>query len=278
MKTINIFFLALCVGCALANAKFDGFGFDLTPRIVGGKDASEGQFPYQVSLRSMVTKKHFCGASILSSRFLLSAAHCSQEINGKPKYVFAVVGALNRVSGGDSYELDTITPHEKWDKKTVLNDISLLRTAKEIVFSDTIQPIALPTQDTPGEIEVLLSGWGYISYSPTGGQSTLPTLLQFTKPNTLSVDGCKQVFKEKKHPANINESILCTINEMDVGACHGDSGGPLVDASNPENKILVGVVSWGIPCGKGYPDAFTRVYSFLDWIGEQIAKQSPDLE
>lgn len=45
----------------------------------------------------------------------------------------------------------------------------------------------------------------------------------------------------------------------------GDSGGPLV-----ENEYQVGVVSWGIPCAKGKPDVFTRVYSYLDWIKEHM--------
>ncbi|XP_055323201.1 chymotrypsin-2-like [Sitodiplosis mosellana] len=278
MKTINVFLLALCVVCALADAEINGFGFDLNPRIVGGKDASEGQFPYQVSLRTTLSKQHFCGGSILSSRFILTAAHCSQDINGNPKYVYAVLGALRRLSGGVIVELDKITPHEKWNPAKIQNDVCLLRTAEEIVFSDTIQPIALPTQDTPQKTEVLLSGWGRTSYPTPSGQSPLPDILQFTKPNTLSVDECKKRFKGHAAAANIHESILCTINGKNVGACHGDSGGPLVDASNPESKTLVGIVSWGVPCGKGYPDAFSRVHYFLDWINDQIEKQSQDFE
>ena len=74
----------------------------------------------------------------------------------------------------------------------------------------------------------------------------------------------------------IEESVLCTINAKNVGACHGDSGGPLVDAADPENKVLVGLVSWGVPCARGFPDAFTRVHYFVDWIKNRIAEQSQD--
>lgn len=49
-------------------------------------------------------------------------------------------------------------------------------------------------------------------------------------------------------------------------------GGPLVDTSIAENKTLVGVVSWVIPCAKGYPDVFTRVHYFLDWINQQMTQ------
>lgn len=163
MKTINIIFLALYVVVAVADTKFDIFEMD--PRIVGGEDAEVGQFPYQVSLRSTLSRSHFCGGSILSSRFILTAAHCSQGYNGKPQYVYAVVGALRLNSGGVIIELDKITPHEKYDQYKIRNDVSLVRTAEEIVFSDTIQPIALPTQDIE-ESEVILSGWGRTSVSP----------------------------------------------------------------------------------------------------------------
>ena len=43
-------------------------------RIVGGSQASPGQFPYQVSLRSS-TNSHFCGGSIINARYILTAAH-----------------------------------------------------------------------------------------------------------------------------------------------------------------------------------------------------------
>lgn len=67
---------------------------------------------------------------------------------------------------------------------------------------------------------------------------------------------------------------MCAVNKDGVGACQGDSGGPLVDVSDPANKALVGIVSFGIPCAKGYPDVYTRVYSFLDWIERNMVLES----
>lgn len=43
----------------------------------------------------------------------------------------------------------------------------------------------------------------------------------------------------------------------------GDSGGPLV-----VNNEVVGISSWVMPCGIGYPDVYTRVASYADWIEE----------
>ena len=47
--------------------------------IVGGVEAGVGEFPHQLSqqrLRGDSTWSHSCGASLLSSRYALSAAHC----------------------------------------------------------------------------------------------------------------------------------------------------------------------------------------------------------
>lgn len=43
----------------------------------------------------------------------------------------------------------------------------------------------------------------------------------------------------------------------------GDSGGPLVT-----DGVQIGIVSFGVPCGKAYPDVYTRVYHYLDWIND----------
>lgn len=43
-------------------------------RIVGGSVASRNQFPYQVAL--IINNSGFCGGSIISNAWVLTAAHC----------------------------------------------------------------------------------------------------------------------------------------------------------------------------------------------------------
>ena len=44
-------------------------------RIIGGEDSEPGQFPYLVSLKYLGVR-HFCGGSLISSSWILTAAHC----------------------------------------------------------------------------------------------------------------------------------------------------------------------------------------------------------
>lgn len=132
-------------------------------RIIGGNDAAVGQFPHHVSLRGNNGTKHFCGGAIIGKRFILTAAQCTQGERSVPKNVQVVVGARLISSGGTFHTLDKIVNHPNFDASRAANDVSVLRTAKDIVFTKLTQPIALPKNDIPaGDCfgPLFLSGWG----------------------------------------------------------------------------------------------------------------------
>lgn len=136
-------------------------------RIVGGEDADPGQFPHQVSLRQRRKKGHFCGGSIISERFLLTAAHCNQGPLADAKNFYAVLGATELRNGGVLYDLEAVYPHPGFHIHHLENDISVLRTAKTIEFTDHISPIQLPFEHPPveGKHPTFVSGWGKTSVS-----------------------------------------------------------------------------------------------------------------
>ncbi|XP_023804214.1 putative trypsin-6, partial [Cyanistes caeruleus] len=59
------------IGVAVA---FPTFAEDDDDKIVGGYTCAEHSVPYQVSLN--VAGSHVCGGSLISSQWVLSAAHC----------------------------------------------------------------------------------------------------------------------------------------------------------------------------------------------------------
>ena len=50
--------------------------FDTLDRIVGGMDATKGDLPWQAAMRAGNSGKPFCGATLISKKWAISAAHC----------------------------------------------------------------------------------------------------------------------------------------------------------------------------------------------------------
>ena len=93
---------------------------------------------------------------------------------------------------------------------------------------------------------------------------SVPNHLQTIQLSTITNADCRA----RHTVANANmvfDHKICTFTQTGQGACRGDSGGPLV-----VGNTQIGIVSWGIPCGRGFPDAFDRVSSHRAWILSQI--------
>lgn len=78
----------------------------LSGRIVGGSDATKGQFPHQVSLQwgmpPLIKLKHFCGGSIISDSWILTAGHCILAV---PNYgQFIVKAGKHSLSANENTE------------------------------------------------------------------------------------------------------------------------------------------------------------------------------
>ena len=82
-----------------------------------------GQFPYQVALRETRTRKPFCGGSVISDRFILTAAHCVFDLSN----VYAVVGSIcSDGRGGITHTVRNIITHKDFCQGDItLNDIAL---------------------------------------------------------------------------------------------------------------------------------------------------------
>lgn len=138
-------------------------------RIIGGKTARPGQFPYQVSLRQQRKENgslgwfgHRCGGSIISSRWILSAAHCTQEYHSNASNLAIAVGAHHVGNDGRIYLLGRIVNHPAYDDILYRNDISLLRTIQKVQFNHGVRTISLRRQFVNEGAVSTVSGWGRV--------------------------------------------------------------------------------------------------------------------
>ncbi|XP_029171299.1 trypsin theta-like [Nylanderia fulva] len=219
--------------------------------IIGGKDAPNGLYPYQVSLRNSKNNRHFCGGAIISKRYIITAAHCFNNLN-QPSDVLVAVGSNYLDAPRAVYEVAKFIRHDDFDNYLHINDIGLIRVVKNIKFNKNIQPIALPSTDSNYNNRYLVvTGWGRLRAAGPN-----PNHLQEIRVKGYSQKKCNT------HYQNIVKTQICTLTTQGEGMCNGDSGGPLV-----ADDVLVGLVSFGVlPCGSGNPDVFTRVFYYKKWI------------
>ncbi|KAK2586748.1 hypothetical protein KPH14_011779 [Odynerus spinipes] len=225
----------------------------ITGRIIGGKDADENAFPYQVSIR--VHGYHICGGSLIDYQWILTAAHCL--INHNISTMFVVVGSNSVLSGGIAYIVEDTIIHEGYRTGPIINDIGLIKIVGRFKYSDKIGPIRLPDKDIDEtDCTAIFTGWG-----ETKGSVKDDTWLQYINLHIMQLSECHKIY-----PSSVRDSNICTYNDNTQGVCYGDSGSPLVI-----NGVQIGLASWVAPCAQGHPDVHTRVYSYLDWIKSHIS-------
>uniref|UniRef100_A0A663F9D9 Peptidase S1 domain-containing protein n=1 Tax=Aquila chrysaetos chrysaetos TaxID=223781 RepID=A0A663F9D9_AQUCH len=226
-------------------------------RIVGGSEASRGEFPWQVSLRE--NNEHFCGAAILAEKWLVSAAHS----------MWAAYTGTTSLRGSDSstvkMDIARIIPHPSYNPDTADYDVAVLELKRPVTFTTYIQPVCLPDagHHFPTSKKCLISGWGYLKED-----FLKPEFLQKATVELLDQTLCSSLYSHV-----LTDRMLCAgYLEGKIDSCQGDSGGPLV-CQEPSGKFfLAGIVSWGIGCAEARrPGVYTRVTKLRNWILDAIS-------
>ncbi|KAG8010258.1 Serine protease hepsin [Nibea albiflora] len=239
-------------------------------RIVGGVDARQGSWPWQVSLQ--YDGVHQCGGSIISNRWIVSAAHCFPE-----RYRFVnrwrvLLGSIyNKPVNANVAEVKTIVYHSSYLPFVDANiddnsrDIAVLALTQPLTFNEYIQPVCLPAYGQrliDGQMGTV-TGWGNVGY-----YGHLADVLQEANVPIISDTVCNA---PDYYDNQITTSMFCAGYEKGgTDACQGDSGGPFVAddcLSKTSRYRLLGVVSWGTGCAMAKkPGVYTRVSRFLPWI------------
>ncbi|XP_045540983.1 serine protease snake [Papilio machaon] len=255
----------------VGQARVSNCNHDADQLIVGGMNASSGEFPHMALLGYEQGKDILwsCGGSVISERYILTAGHCTYSVGvGRVKY--ALVGILSRseiTEGSQRYDLEMSIRHPDYKPPSKYHDIALLKTKTEIVLSSRVVPACLHVDMSADDARALASGWGFTKY-----RGTTSDVLQKVILEKFSDEECLKKYPGNRYLRNgfdPTTQICYGDHDESKDTCQGDSGGPLQLKSKKLKcmYVLVGVTSFGSGCGFiGQPGVYTKVISYLSWI------------
>ncbi|XP_024132315.1 transmembrane protease serine 4a isoform X2 [Oryzias melastigma] len=235
-------------------------------RIVGGNTTDIADYPWQVSLQ--VNDQHTCGGSLVSPRWIVTAAHCFNGNNQVTSRWTVMSGRSYLTTIGASY-VDKILVHKKYIPQQQDYDIALIRLSSPITVGDYRRPVCLPPKDLAlaSQTPLFVTGWGYLTE-----EGSVSSTLQEAEVPLIDWSTCSKL---PIYRNTLTQRMICAgYLGGEVDACKGDSGGPLVHFLSRQ-WTLVGVVSWGIGCARANsPGVYTNVDEMLNWIQTTIEKNS----
>ncbi|KAJ8950134.1 hypothetical protein NQ314_007987 [Rhamnusium bicolor] len=222
-------------------------------RIVNGTDATEGEFPYAVSLRR--NSSHTCGGTILNEKFILTAAHCVCK-NNRPQdnSLFSIQYGLLEITDKpeNTINIKEINCHE-FSSEKLINDAAVLELESPIPQGKWI-PVKITNEFVTNEKQTgTIIGWGRLYHN-----GPLSKTLQKINVEIYDDESCGKKYNTLHH--------IC-FGVPIGGACNGDSGTALL-----VNGVQVGIASFITDiCGTANienPNVYSRISTYYDWIAQ----------
>lgn len=256
-------------------------------KLSGGNATDLGEFPWMAQLQYETADglKFQCGGTLISKRYVLTAAHC--VVTGSRTVLRMVrLGEYDTQTEEDcegtgfnkyclppvqDFLIEEVRAHPDYNKPKYANDIALIRLRRDVdITAENVLPICLPlTKELQENVltRVLIAGWGLT-------EEKIPSnvLLKAVLP-IVSNGVCERVFRRS---AKITSSQLCAGGEKGIDSCRGDSGGPLFFSGKVKGLRYVqyGIVSVGVVsnCGgdETYPGIYARVSNYMKWILDEM--------
>ncbi|XP_029416966.1 serine protease 52-like [Nannospalax galili] len=270
--------------------------------IMGGETANIIDFPWQVGI--LENGSYICGGTILSKWWVLTASHCVDKTSNS--YLEIVYGEDDLNTKNLKYvKVETLITHPFFDGWLVDNDIALLLLEFPLNLDINSVPVCLSevldikawsncwvtgwgitkASECPREVLISLGWCGWVLalnlkgplwlklsyFSDPDLPETLSKKLQKVNLELINWDWCFHILPL------LTKNMLCAVNrKAGKDTCQGDSGGPLVCNKGKDSSrwYQVGIVSWGVGCGKkNIPGVYTKVSNYLKWIIQETVKE-----
>uniref|UniRef100_UPI00398F7C55 complement C1r subcomponent-like n=1 Tax=Pristiophorus japonicus TaxID=55135 RepID=UPI00398F7C55 len=261
-------------------------------RILGGSLAREGSFPWHVLVVTRVGGR--AGGTLLGGGWVLTAAHTLypkgaarpsvQRLRATTRVRTAGGGGGTGLRGllareGPGIEVIAVHPGFGEELHDFDHDIALIKLrpggagqggqAEEM-------PACMPG---PGEGALLFRPGrvGYVAGWGLADNYFLRDQLRYAPLPLVGQHACRQSLRTARIGGRqpvVTDNMFCAgLPEGGRDACGGDTGGGLlVPHPRSGDWHLLGIVSWGIGCGRpGRYGVYTRVSRYLHWINEVMA-------
>ncbi|KFB35197.1 serine protease 14 [Anopheles sinensis] len=278
------------VCCLNVLPEFPGCGVMNMLRSGGDQITSIEEFPWAVLIEYQKQNGEYgylCGGSLINERYVLTAAHCVTSLSHGWKVHRVRLGEWDLSSNPDciqhtgntvvevcnsspiDMDIETIVVHSGYTHaKTYHNDIALIRMARDVNFSLSVQPICLPLPKriiniNHEDTSTIAVGWGR---TETGHASQVKMKVDLI---VQSLEECKLLYESKG--ASLMDTQMCVGGMDRKDTCTGDSGGPLMRMLGGV-WYQIGVGSFGSTnCGTdNFPAVYTDVSKYVDWIREIV--------
>ncbi|KAM9486862.1 granzyme B-like [Clarias gariepinus] len=236
-------------------------------RIIGGNEVKPPHSrPYMVSFQ--INNSHRCGGMLIKSNYVLTAAHCVDNIKHPVKDKLEVVLGAHNISQKEPQQqriqVQKYFKHPFYKNNERLNDIMILKLKSKAKKNKAVKSIGLPSknENIQDQEKCSIAGWG-MTYQNSAASSVL-------KEVTLKIQNNTKCKRDWDHYFD-TDNMICTASDGREAFCQGDSGSPLICGEK-----LQGLAAYTYPddcLNRQYPEVYMKISYFLQWIKQVIASE-----
>lgn len=235
--------------------------------ITNGQPVTPGAYPFFAYNKFGNTAG--CGATLIHSDIILTAAHCVRAFAGRGAYVGAETNFGLEGDMVEFHEDETFVVHPEYNASNLVNDVMVVKL-------QTPSNLPLVTLNRDPSTRITGIPMQVIGFGDTEFRGDLSPDLLETEVIGFAFETCVRVHLEQDPTVTFDRAAqFCAMGTEGRDSCDGDSGGPILIVDENNDLTQVGIISSGLGCGsEGIPAIYARVAPYMDWIEGQICALS----